>query len=499
MTQPAGSVVRVIGYRRLSQVTESSTSLLRQRELIEAECARRGWLLVDSFEDANESASTSRLDRPGLDALRAAVAGRRADVVLTWRVDRIARSVGDLCHLAEEFSGHGAALVSATEPFDLSTPMGKAMMQLLGVFAELEAATIRERVLAGRAKLREVGRFAGGRVPIGYRGVPHPSGSGRALEIDPDEAEILREVIAGILTGGSRWAALLRLNGPQGIRPRLGDQWTPASLKAVLTGVSILGQASHAPVIGKQKGADGRMRNVRGPKTLVRDPDGTPTQFAEPVITAAESATLRQIYARGAVPGVKTSRSKLLSALVCCGGCHGTLTSTGVRVEFSYRCKNLNCPKPTGALGSAIDAWISGEFLARYGDQQRFTVWTESGRPPRLDTIDAEIVGAAREMTAAIVTGDQDAENRLRGYVDKLRQERATEAAKVSSPRLLYKLAGDTYAEAWAAGDVAARRALLESVIEKFELGPAAPGRRGFDPDRADIRWSVGPTHALTW
>jgi site-specific DNA recombinase len=83
-------------------------------------------------------------------------------------VDRLSRSVRQLAQTAEELERSGVALRSATEPFDTSSPAGKMMLQMLGVFAEFERATIVERITAGMERAASQGRWVVGKVPYGY-------------------------------------------------------------------------------------------------------------------------------------------------------------------------------------------------------------------------------------------------------------------------------------------------------------------------------------------
>src|SRR5262245_57350497 len=123
---------RALGYGRISVQTDESTSIERQRELYVATCEQRGWEAAGWHEDVDVSATKKRLDRPGLDDLRDALAADPSiNVVVVWRLDRLARSVQDLTTLVEEFDSHDVALVSATEPFDMTTPTGRLLLQLL--------------------------------------------------------------------------------------------------------------------------------------------------------------------------------------------------------------------------------------------------------------------------------------------------------------------------------------------------------------------------------
>jgi len=92
----------------------------------------------------------------------------KIDLLLVYRVDRLSRKVRQLAQLAEELDRAGVALRSATEPFDTSAAAGRMMLQMLAVFAEFEHATIVDRITAGIERRAKEGRWASGRVAVGY-------------------------------------------------------------------------------------------------------------------------------------------------------------------------------------------------------------------------------------------------------------------------------------------------------------------------------------------
>ena len=100
-------------------------------------------------------------DRPGLDALLKAVARREVDMVAAWSVDRLGRSLKNLIEVLSELHAKGVDLYLHQQGLDTSTPSGRAMFQMMGVFAEFERAMIRERVLAGLARAKEQGTALG--------------------------------------------------------------------------------------------------------------------------------------------------------------------------------------------------------------------------------------------------------------------------------------------------------------------------------------------------
>ena len=129
------------------------------------------------------------LERPGLQRMLDESRLGRFDLVLVYRVDRLSRSVRGLAHILEELDRARVAFRSATESFDTASPAGRMMVQILGVFAEFERATMIDRVVAGMERKAARGGWIGGTIPHGYR----RSGDG-FLEVEPDEAEVVRTI-----------------------------------------------------------------------------------------------------------------------------------------------------------------------------------------------------------------------------------------------------------------------------------------------------------------
>jgi DNA invertase Pin-like site-specific DNA recombinase len=151
---------RVVLYLRVS--TSEQTTHNQRRELL-AVAARHKWEVVGVFEDAGISGAKGREQRPGLDAMMKVVTRREVDMVAAWSVDRLGRSLIDLLGFLGELHSKGVDLFLNQQGLDTSTPSGRAMFQMMGVFAEFERAMIRERVLAGIARARDQGTQLGRR------------------------------------------------------------------------------------------------------------------------------------------------------------------------------------------------------------------------------------------------------------------------------------------------------------------------------------------------
>ena len=156
----AGSAKRVALYLRVSTAEQTTAN---QRRQLKAVAARHGWTVVRVFEDAGISGAKDRNERPALDAMLKAVARREMDMVAAWSVDRLGRSLMDLLVLLRELHAKGVDLFLHQQGLDTSSPSGRAMFQMMGVFAEFERAMIRERVLAGLARAKEQGTRLGRR------------------------------------------------------------------------------------------------------------------------------------------------------------------------------------------------------------------------------------------------------------------------------------------------------------------------------------------------
>jgi site-specific DNA recombinase len=124
-----------------------------------------GLSLVARFGD---DASGAKLDRTGLNNVLTAARAGRFDVLLVYRVDRFTRRIRDLVTLLEELDAAGVVFRSATEPFDTSTPAGRMLVQMLGVFAEFEREMIIDRVINGMERKAAKGSWTLGQVPYGF-------------------------------------------------------------------------------------------------------------------------------------------------------------------------------------------------------------------------------------------------------------------------------------------------------------------------------------------
>lgn len=154
--------MRAALYLRVS--TDEQTTENQRRELTAA-AQRSGWTVTATFEDQGISGAKGRDRRPAFDKLIRAVTRREIDVVMAWSVDRLGRSLQDLIGFLNELRAVGCNLYLHQQGVDTTTPAGRALFAMLGVFAEFERAIIVERVKAGIARAQAQGVHCG-RPPI---------------------------------------------------------------------------------------------------------------------------------------------------------------------------------------------------------------------------------------------------------------------------------------------------------------------------------------------
>jgi DNA invertase Pin-like site-specific DNA recombinase len=139
------------------RVSTGDQTTENQRRELEAAAEQRGWTVVTTYEDAGISGSKGRDQRPGLDRLLKDATRGKFDVAMAWSVDRLGRSLQDLIGTLQDLHGAKADLFLHQQAIDTTTPAGRAMFGMMGVFAEFEREMVRSRVNAGLGRAKAAG------------------------------------------------------------------------------------------------------------------------------------------------------------------------------------------------------------------------------------------------------------------------------------------------------------------------------------------------------
>ena len=159
--------MRVAIYLRVS--TDGQTTDNQRLELNRV-ASQRGWQITGVYDDNGVSGSKGREHRKEFDRLLKDATRRKFDLVAAWSVDRLGRSLRDLVGFLDEIHSAGVELYLHQQALDTTTPAGRALFGMLGIFAEFERALIVERVRAGMTRARAQGKHLGRpRIPDAMR------------------------------------------------------------------------------------------------------------------------------------------------------------------------------------------------------------------------------------------------------------------------------------------------------------------------------------------
>jgi len=153
-------------YSRKSKITTKGESIINQIELCKHEGNHLGIEKFIIYED--EGFSGKNIKRPQFQKMLSDAKEKEFSVLICYRLDRISRNISDFSTLINELDRLHISFISVNEQFDTSTPMGRAMMYIASVFAQLERETIGERVRDNMLELAKSGRWLGGQTPLGY-------------------------------------------------------------------------------------------------------------------------------------------------------------------------------------------------------------------------------------------------------------------------------------------------------------------------------------------
>lgn len=226
-------------YIRVSTQEQASEgySIEEQKERLTKYAEAQDWSVYRVYSDPGFSGGS--LERPGLRSLILDVNAAKVNKVVVYKLDRLSRSQKDTLYLIEDvFLPASVDFVSMTENFDTGTPLGRAMIGILSVFAQLEREQIKERMSMGKEGRAKSGLWHGGfKAPIGYRYKDN------VLSVDPYEAEYIRRIFKEYASGRSLTSItndLIR----EGVRTYYG-LFTYNTIRTILDNVVYLGIIKH--------------------------------------------------------------------------------------------------------------------------------------------------------------------------------------------------------------------------------------------------------------
>ena len=210
--------MRAIGYCRVStdKQSEKGVSLEAQTEKIRAMAVVHGFELIEVVEDGESGKS---LHRPGMQRVLEMVRRREVGAVIIAKLDRLTRSVKDLCELLELFERREVALISVAESLDTSSAAGRLVINIMAAVSQWEREAIGERTRDALQHKRGQGERVGN-IAFGYRLAP----DGKHVEPDTGEQAVLGEIRRLRRSGVSLRRIAAASNG-RALKTRRGTTW----------------------------------------------------------------------------------------------------------------------------------------------------------------------------------------------------------------------------------------------------------------------------------
>lgn len=506
--------LRILGSTRLSNLTDESTSIARQRRHILADPLTTDGEVVDIIEDVDVSADAGKFPLFKRPALGPWLNERtdEYDVLMFALADRAIRSQLDLYELSQWAIKHRKMVVFVKGPADgprmvldfRKGPLDPMTQFLAGLFAfvgEIELGIIKARARDSRIGARRDGRWHGGRPPYGYKAVKGVKGSGWRLEREPDAIKVIEGIIDRLLGGEPVHAIANSLNEEGVLTPRdsynrrmgkslRGDRWTSTTIRNLLRNRTLLGQSVY----------QGR---------VIRDSSGAPILRGEPLISRSTFDAVQARLDDCSRQRVRSRTTSPLLGVAFCLGCGGTLYRFNyydpVRA-INYRCSNriyrkTDCTmKPVASV--ALTEIIEEEFLSHVGDLEILEpvfIPGESHEDELREAVDAlqELLEMRRGKSEAIrAVYDQQIEA-LEIQIDRL-------GALPSTPsRTEYQGTGRSYRQLWESSGESARRRLLLDAKVRIEAaqveGPAVSLGRFDRSGRSDQALRLGMSRGLQY
>ena len=220
--------MRAIGYVRVStdQQADRGVSLQAQTERVRAMAIVQGAELLDVIVDGGESAKTMK--RAGMQRVLGLVEAGAVQAVIIAKLDRLTRSVKDLCALLELFEKRNVALISVAESLDTGSAAGRLVITIMGAVSQWEREAIGERTREALRHKSSKGERVGN-IPYGSR----LAADGRHVEANPAEQAVLAE-IRRLRSHGHSMRRVAKALNQDGYRTRRGTEWRLESVARVL-------------------------------------------------------------------------------------------------------------------------------------------------------------------------------------------------------------------------------------------------------------------------
>jgi site-specific DNA recombinase len=449
----------------------------RQLYNCERVVGERGAVVVGIYEDNDTSASKvhkaslTPLERPEFARLMSDVRRGALDVIVVQNQDRISRLTDELELTMRQLraAGHVEFWTASAGAQRIDSSTGRMTYRMKGVMDSMYAEYIGEKVMEKKDELARLGLPSGGGTrPFGYRK--------GGMELDEDEAVLVREAVGRVLEGETIYA-ITRSWQERGVPTVSGKPWVPNTLQHLLSAPRIAGLREHrGAVVGKA---------------------AWPAIVDEVTWERVRSA-LEVRSPRGA-----TVPRRLLTGLVRCGICGDPLYGGRNNGKRSYDCRPAPQFSGCGRIRIAaepLEELVVAAVLERFDEAAIPIPRAEAGPDETVEELEVQLAALAEEFSRGDLEQGEWRALRvgIKARLDEVRRHVRVATATRNEAQFLGKFhEPGSLRRVWNRPDGSGglahdeRRAVLAAVIDQIAIAPAVRGRNRFDPERAAITWKA--------
>ena len=397
--------------------------------------------------------------RPQLQQLLTDIRRGEVEKVIVYKLDRISRSILDFSNMMELFQQYQVEFVSSTEKFDTSTPMGRAMLNICIVFAQLERETIQKRVSDAYYSRSQKGFRMGGKPPYGYRleEIMMEGIHTKKLVEEPQEAAIVREIFEMYEKPYTSYGDITRYYAEKGvqfygkelIRPMLAQLLrNPVYVRADMDvyrffkshGTNIVSRQEQFDGIhgcylyqGRDAAAD-KLQNLKGHMLVVAPHEG--------LVSSEQWLNCRiKLLGNKTIQANRKAVNTWLAGKVKCGHCGYALMSVKIQSGKQYlRCtKRLNnkaCPGCGKIYTEEVENYVYGEMVRKLRDAQTPVGYTKLNENPQVKQIYREIEEIEEEISVlvdSLIGAGETLTNYINQRVEQLDHTRQLKAEEMTT------------------------------------------------------------------
>lgn len=443
--------------------------------------------------------------RPQLQKLLKDIEQGEIAKVIVYKLDRISRSILDFSNMMELFQEHQVEFVSSTEKFDTSTPMGRAMLNICIVFAQLERETIQKRVSDAYYSRSQKGFRMGGKAPYGFtmektviQGI-----NTKKLVKQPEEAARVEKIFEMYEIPETSYGDITRyfakegpvFNGKELLRPMLAQLLrNPVYVRADMD-VYRFFKSQGTMIVTPPEEFDGtrgcylyqgrnvkedKLQNLKGQMLVLAPHEG--------FISAETWLRCRiKLFNNMTIRANRKATNTWLAGKIKCGICGYALMSVKSRSGRQYlRCSkrlgNRNCPGCGKMYTAEVENYVYQEMLKKLRDAQRPVGYAKANQHPKVKAISRELEEMEEEI-GRLVDSLMGAGPSLTLYInqkveelDKIRQQKANElmetAGNVATPEQIEQIA--FYIGNWEMVGFEEKRFTVDKMISLVRVSVAA-------------------------